>query len=120
MNIEIPGLDISSGLDLCDGDENIFLNVLRLYVSGIPSDLEKMKGVSAQTLADYSVAAHSIKSMNRYIGAEDAREAVKELEMMAKSGDLAGVLAKNEAFIKLSQGIVENIKNWLKNNGQSG
>jgi HPt (histidine-containing phosphotransfer) domain-containing protein len=116
MAIEIPGLDTASGLDLCDGDTNIYLNALRLYVASIPVSLEKMKGVSRETLADYAITAHSVKSMSEYIGAEEARQNAKQLEALAKSGDFDGVLALNEAFIPYAQGIVAGVQDWLAGN----
>ena len=118
MAIEISGLDADSGLELCDGNMNIFLNALRLFVSGIPADLEKMKGVSKETLGDYSITAHSVKSMSQYIGAEEMRKTAKELEALAKNGDWAGVLANNETFIKYAEYIVGNVKSWLEKNGE--
>ena len=116
MAIEIPEVDASSGLDLCDGNMNIYLNALRLYVSNIPADLQKMRGVSRETLADYSVTVHSVKSMSEYIGAEEARKTAKQLEVMAKGGDWDGVLAQNETFIKYAQNIVDNVRSWLEKN----
>ena len=113
MAIEIPGIDVKSGLDLCDGNMNIYLNALRLYVSGIPADLEKMRGISRETLSAYSVTVHGVKSMSEYIGAEEARKTAKQLEAMAKAGDLAGVLAQNEAFIKYAGNLVAGIRNYL-------
>jgi len=120
MAIEIPGLDAASGLDLCDGNMAIYLNALRLYVSSIPADLEKMRGVSQETLADYAVTAHSVKSMSEYIGAEEARKNAKQLELAAKNGDWAGVSAQNETFIQYAQGIVGSVRSWLEKNAPSG
>jgi len=116
MAIEIPEVDANIGLELCDGNEKIYLNSLRLFVSGTSEDLKKMKGVTAETLADYAIAVHSVKSMSNYIGAEESRKTAKELEALAKSGDLEGVLAQNETFIKYAEGIVDNVRNWLENN----
>jgi HPt (histidine-containing phosphotransfer) domain-containing protein len=116
MAIEIPGVDAASGLNLCDGDTNIYLNALRLYVSSIPESLEKMRGVSQETLGDYAITAHSVKSMSEYIGAEEARKTAKQLETLAKNGDWDGVLAQNEPFIQYAQGIVAGVQGWLAKN----
>ena len=116
MAIEIPGIDAASGLDLCDGDMNIYLNALRLYVSSIPVSLEKMRGVSPETLADYAITVHSVKSMSQYIGAEEVRKTAKQLEVLAKNGNLAGILAQNDAFIQYAQGIVAGVQGWLAKN----
>jgi len=116
MNIQIQGVNSSSGLDLCDGDEKIYLSSLRLYVSNIPGTLGKIRNVSEKTLKDYTVSVHGIKGMSDYIGAIEARDTAKKLEEMAKNGDLAGVLAQNEQFISNIENIISNIKKWLKNN----
>ena len=118
MAIEIPGLDVDSGLGLCDGNEKIYVNSLRLFVSSTPGSLEKMQSVSQETLEKYSVTAHSVKSMSEYAGAEEVRKTAKQLEAMAKSGDLAGVLANNETFIKYAEGIVDGVRSWLEKNGE--
>jgi len=116
MAVEIPGLDTASGLDLCDNDMNIYLNALRLYVSSIPESLEKMRGLSPETLADYVIIAHSVKSMSQYIGAEEVRKTAKKLESLAKDGNLTAVLAQNEAFIHYVQDIVAGVQSWLAKN----
>ena len=116
LTINIPGVNAESGLELCDGDSTIYLNSLRLYVANMPATLEKMRNVSAETLRDYAVFVHGAKGISEYIGAEEARKTAKQLAAMAKAGDLAGVLAQNEAFIKYAGNLIEDIRNWLKKN----
>ena len=120
LTINIPGLNVESGLGLCDGDVPIYLNSLRLCVSNLPASLEKMRIVSAETLRDYSVLVHGAKGISAYIGAEDARKMAKDLEAKAKSGDLAGVLANNDAFIKHMGDLIVGIRNWLEKNNTLG
>jgi len=118
MTIDLPGINVKSGLDLCDGNEKIYINSLRIFANSIPDDLENMKGVTRETLEEYSVTAHSVKSMSVYIGAEEARQTAKQLEALADSGDYDGVIARNEKFIKYTQGLVDTVRNWLVENGQ--
>jgi len=120
MTIEIPGLDVNSGLELCDGDMGIYLKSLHLYVSNIPATLEKMKDVSEKTLNNYAVSVHGVKSISEYIGAQEVKKTAKELEAIAKAGNLAGILAQNETFIKYTQNLVNSIKIWLDKNDASG
>ena len=120
MAIEITGLNVNDGLALCGGDEGIYMNALRLYVSNIPSALEKMRNVSETTLQNYAVSVHGIKSTSEYIGAEEARSTAKQLEAMAKSGDLAGVQAKSDAFIQYVEQLVDRIRGWLEKNNATG
>jgi signal transduction histidine kinase/DNA-binding response OmpR family regulator len=113
MKIEITGVDESKVMELYDGDMEIFLPVLRSYLSVIPASLEKIRSVSAETLADYRVIVHGVKSTSESIGAMEARNMAAELESLAKAGDLPGVLAKNEALIRCVDALIGNIRNWL-------
>ena len=114
ITINIPGINSESGLRLSDGDMDIYLKSLRLFASSIPATLDKMRAVSADTMHEYAISAHSVKGMCEYIGAEKARAAAKQLELLAKEGDSAGVLAGNESFIKETQAIIGGIVDWLK------
>jgi HPt (histidine-containing phosphotransfer) domain-containing protein len=114
--IEIPGLNTETALQLCDGDVNIYLHSLRLYVSNMPANLEKMRHVSKETLHEYAISVHGVKGISEYIGAEELKKTAKQLEAMAKDGDLAGVQAQNETLIKYAGSLVDNIRNWLEKN----
>ena len=116
MAINIPGVDVHSGLDLCDGDLVMYLRFLRLYVTNIPATLEKIRNLSEETLKDYIISVHGVKSNSEMIGAEEARKTAQKLEALAKGGDLAGVLAQNKAFIKYVENLVDNIRSWLEKN----
>jgi len=120
MEINIPGLDTKSGIELCDGSIETYIYSLRLYVSNVPASLEKMRNVSEETLRDYAISAHGVKSVSQYIGAQEAIKTAKELEALAKSGDLAGVLARNDAFIKYANNLLDSIKSWLEKNDSAG
>jgi HPt (histidine-containing phosphotransfer) domain-containing protein len=117
MNIQIPGIDIKKGLDLYDDDEDIYLAVLRSYLDNTPEVLNIMRNVSAETLSEYTVAAHGVKGTSTNIGAEEIRKEALELELMGKAGDLNGILARNEAFLKKADELISNIQSWLKKFG---
>jgi len=113
MKIDIPGVDEERIIELYAGDMDIYLPVLRSYVSVIPNSLEKMKHISAQNLSEYVVQVHGIKSSSDSIGAEEARKMAYDLEQLAKAGDLAGVLEKNGALLQYIEGLLVNIQKWL-------
>ena len=115
MKIEIPGLDVKKGLELYDDDEELYLIILRSYVKNTPDVLDKLRDVSSDTLGDYAITVHGIKGTSTNIGAEDLRKAALELELLAKAGDLAGVQAGNEAFIKKGEVLISDIRSWLEN-----
>jgi len=117
MVIEIPGLETDKGLDFSDGDVSTYLRFLRLFVTNIPESLGKMRNVSQETLMEYAATVHSVKSNCEIIGAEEARVVAKQLEAMAKGGDLSGVLVQNKAFIEYVEKLLESIRDWLKKTG---
>jgi len=113
MVVDIPGVDQDKIMDLYDGDLDIYLPILRSYLSVIPATLDKIKSVSAETLPEYTIKVHGIKSTSEGIGAQEARKMAAELESLAKAGDLSGILAKNNALVKYVSDLVKNIQNWL-------
>jgi len=113
MKIDIPGVEEKKIMELYDGDMEIFLPVLRSYLSVIPDSLDQMSNVTAETLKEYTIKVHGVKSTSDSIGAEEARKMALELEMLAKAGDLAGVQAKNGSFLQYERTLLGHIKTWL-------
>jgi CheY-like chemotaxis protein/sensor histidine kinase regulating citrate/malate metabolism len=113
MEIDIPGVDEERVTELYGGNMKIFLPVLRSYLSVIPDSLEKMSHVTAETLPEYIVKAHGVKSTSDSIGAEEARKMALELEMAGKAGDIAAIMAKNGALIEYVKTLLVNIEKWL-------
>ena len=114
MEIKIPGVDANKALDLFEGDVDTYVGILRSYISAMPKSLDSIRSASKETLWDYAVAVHGIKSISEAIGAEEARKTAKQLEDMAKGGDLAGILARNNAFINYAENLVDGIRVWLE------
>jgi len=113
MKVDIPGVDEEKVMELYAGDMDIYLPVLRSYVSTIPDALEKMSHVSAENLSEYVVQVHGIKSTSDSIGAEEARKMAYDLEQLSKAGDISGVLAKNGALLQYVKDLLVNIQKWL-------
>jgi len=113
MKIDIPGVNEEKVMDIYGGDLDIFLPVLRSYLSVIPESLEKMSHVSKETLPQYTVSVHGVKSVSDSIGAEQARKMAYELEMAAKDGNISLVLEKNGALIQYVKELLAGIQKWL-------
>jgi len=111
--IEIPGVNVEKGLYLCGGNRTNYRSVLRSYVADLSVILEKIRNVTEETLPTYAISVHGIKGASAGIGAEKVREAAQNLEEMAQNGDLSGIVANNDAFLKETECLVTAIKNWL-------
>jgi CheY-like chemotaxis protein/anti-sigma regulatory factor (Ser/Thr protein kinase) len=114
MVIEIPGVDTKKGLSLYAGEKDVYLPLLRSYVTNTPGVLDKLRVVSAETLPAYVITVHGLKGTSAGIGAEAIREAALDLETKSRAGDLQGVLAQNGKLIADTETIVANVKTWLE------
>jgi PAS domain S-box-containing protein len=113
MVIEIPGVNTKKALSLYAGETDIYLPLLRSYVSNTRGILNKLRTVSAETLPEYVITVHGLKGTSAGVGAEGLREAALKLETMSRAGDINGVLAHNDRLIKDAEIVVGNIKAWL-------
>jgi PAS domain S-box-containing protein len=109
----IPGVNMRLGRSLYEDDEEMFIDILQSYADNVPAELEKLHGVTEETLRDYAIDIHTVKGASSSIGAKEIAERAKAMEAMAKAGDLAGVAEVNEQFIKDAEALVENVKKWL-------
>ena len=126
--ISIPGIDAKKGLALYGNNREIYITVLRSFVSNALSNNEKIRRVSfsAATLNEYAANAHGIKGISANIGAEQLREEAAELELSAKSAMAAGqnelsgmissIAAANKVFLATTEKTAAAIKAWLDAN----
>jgi len=114
MAIGVPGIDEAIFNDLLDGDVDLYVSLLTSFVGKTPSVLSKLATVSKETLPDYSTTVHGLKGACANICAEEARKAALKLEQMSRAGDLAGVLAENDAFLKYVEELTGRLQDWLK------
>jgi len=116
LKVEIPGVNAKYGLSLYEGDMEMYLDILRSFTENIPTELGKLRVVTEQTLPAYAGDAHTVKGSAASIGAKALSEKAREMEGMAKSGDLQAVLAKNGDFVHDVETLVEDILAWLGKN----
>jgi len=114
MTIGISGIDENIFQDLFEGDVDVFKSVLNTFIEKTPSVLNKLSNVSTETLADYTITVHGLKGACATICAEEIRKAAFSLEQKSRAGDLDGVLAENELFIKSVEELLGNLQNWFK------
>jgi len=111
--IKIQGVDIERGISLYGGDEKMYIELLRSYVTFAPESLNKLRTVSKETLSDYVISVHGLKGTNAGIGAEEIREQAQNLEKLSREGDIEKVLTLNGKLIEDTETVVRNIKEWL-------
>jgi len=113
--IDIPGINPVLALSLYEDDMDVLLTVMRSFADNIPTELERMKVVTEDNLADYAIDIHTLKGASASIGAKSLSQKAKKMERMAKSGELDGVLEVNDEFIKDAFTLIDDINAWFGN-----
>jgi CheY-like chemotaxis protein len=96
----VRGVDFSGGMRRFNGNVETFLRVIRSFVKNMPKFLTDLRGVSEGNLAPYAVLIHGVKGSCYGISADEAGRMAEALEVAAKTGDFARVMAGNETFIR--------------------
>jgi HPt (histidine-containing phosphotransfer) domain-containing protein len=109
----IGGIDQEAGIARY-GTQKMYLNILRSYVSHTPGLLEKLRGLSRETLAEYAVTVHGIKGASYGISAEEVGKQAEKLERAAKAGDYDTVSGGNASFIEKTEALVASIQDLLR------
>ncbi|MDR3000754.1 MAG: response regulator [Fibromonadaceae bacterium] len=111
--MEIPGLDISQGLDRYDGDEKVYLKILRSYAANVRSLLNSIEVVDEAELNRYEITVHGIKGASFDIFADQIGESASNLEKAAVRGDLSYINEHNQPFIETARKLIYYIDDML-------
>jgi PAS domain S-box-containing protein len=95
----ISGVDINAGMKRFNDIPSIYMGVVKSFIQNTPRFLTALRGVTESTLSDYAVTVHGVKGSCYGICADEAGRMAEALEISAKSGDFARVMAGNETFI---------------------
>jgi signal transduction histidine kinase/CheY-like chemotaxis protein len=117
--INMPGLNVEQGLEVFSGDMEDYMSALSSYIKNAPELIDKLRGVTKDNLPEYAINVHGLKSVSAWICAESIRKGALELELMAKAGDLSGILAKNEKFLKDTETFVNDLMALLEKNSET-
>jgi signal transduction histidine kinase/DNA-binding NarL/FixJ family response regulator/HPt (histidine-containing phosphotransfer) domain-containing protein len=109
----IEGFDIERGLEMVDGDEESWLEVLHSYVQHTRSTLESIKNPAEETLADYTITVHGIKGASYSLGAGKVGKLAENLERAGRAKDLEFVRAHTAEFIEEAEKLLAGISELL-------
>jgi CheY-like chemotaxis protein len=108
----VEGVDLSAGVERY-GSEEVYLHILRSFMTHTPWMLGKMREVSRETLAEYAVSVHGLKGSIYGICAETVARRAQALESAAKSGDFETIHAKNGIFIETVETLLSALHDLL-------
>jgi signal transduction histidine kinase/CheY-like chemotaxis protein len=110
----VEGVDAESARIRFDGDFDVYRQVAQAYVEHTPAILSRLRAPSEDSLDEYIIDIHGIKSSSYSIGADTVGALAEALETCAKAGGVGEVLAKNGGFILAAERLIENLASMLK------
>jgi CheY-like chemotaxis protein len=112
-DFQIDGIDLIKGRKRYN-TEAVYLGILRSWCLHTPVLLDKIRNISAENLAEYTVTVHGLKGASYGICADAIGERAEELERLGKNGDIAGIQAKNPAFIEMAEALLQELEKILE------
>jgi PAS domain S-box-containing protein len=109
----IRGVDFSSGMRRFNNNPNVYLRVLHSFVQNMPRLLDELRDVSERSLAEYAIKVHGVKGSCYGISADEAGRMAEALEVAAKTGDFARVMAGNGVFIQTAEELLPQFEALL-------
>jgi signal transduction histidine kinase/DNA-binding response OmpR family regulator len=90
MPVQMPGIDVPSGLRMMQGDTNLYLKILGKFHASYAQAAEDMRTALGEGRNEAAQRlAHSIKGLAANIGANDLREAAAGIENSLRTADKA-------------------------------
>ena len=113
-SLNIPGIDPETGLLYFDNDIELYMVILYSYVKNTPAVIDRIRIVNQGSLNDYAICVHTLKSSSRSIGANGVADMAERLEVLAKEGNLAMVMALNGGFIADVEDLLGGLSVWIE------
>jgi signal transduction histidine kinase/CheY-like chemotaxis protein len=107
------GIDVKAAQIRFGGDLNAYRQVIQAFVAHTPAILSKLQIPSKDSLNEYIIDIHGIKSSCYSICADAVGMMAEELETSAKAGDIGEVLAKNDRFISAAESLIESLASMM-------
>ena len=114
-SLSIPDLDHAGGLARFEGDEEVYLQVLRSFAVHAPSFVQTAGTLhKTNDLDAYRIAVHSLKGSTRGIGAEKAGDMAEKLEAAARQNDTDYIETNTSRFVEVMEKLLDGINEFLK------
>ncbi len=114
------GMDLESAYKFCQGEENLFKDVLGEYVAEAPEKRSRIvDGYEKKNWKNYSVYTHSLKSTSRLIGATELSEIAERMEKASNDKNEEAIAKEHDKMLMLYEKIVSSIKDYMVESGES-
>lgn len=105
------GINVDMGLDYCYGEEEFYLEMLRMFFSGRDEKKEELIQLyEAANWEDYAIKVHALKSTSLTIGAEELSERARLLEQAGKKEDAEYIHENHSPLLRMYDEVCESIE----------
>ncbi len=112
---KVANLSLDSGLQLCDNDIEILLEVIKVYVMSSKGIFKRIEDAyQKKDLHNYGIEVHGVKSSSKNIGANLLSEEARKLEMESKAENETYVYSHHDQFIADYHKLIEELAGALK------
>ncbi|MDR1965970.1 MAG: response regulator [Synergistaceae bacterium] len=108
----VEGVDVMACRRRYLSDES-YLDIVRSYCLHTPLLLEKLRGVSEETLKEYAVTVHGIKGASYGVCAMAAAGDAEILELASKAGDFETVRSQTPGFVETIEKLLSSLNALL-------
>ena len=112
--LEALGIDAQAGIAYCADDPEFFGEMLGEYLAesaGRAAELEQY--FSLRDWGRYGICAHSVKSTSQMIGAGALSDLARGMELAAKNGDEASLLAGHGCFLAAFTDLADGLRSLM-------
>lgn len=110
------GFDVEVGIDMCGGDEEIYVEVLDAALEEGKEKLPLIRDCyERKDFERYGIEMHGLKNAMKSIGAVTLSDAAKEQEFAVKENNLQLVDEKVESVLAQYQEVVDALEELMKN-----
>ena len=115
LDIEIPGVDIETGLSKVDGNVGDYMDILEIFTEYGPAKAAEIEEYARhRDYENYVICVHSLKSVAANIGAHQLFTMAKIHEVAGKGENYGFVDANYDKLVRLYRTIIDNISKSLK------
>lgn len=114
-DIVIPNVDVKAGLNLCGGNVDAYLAILKTFMETAEESILRIETYAhSRDYKNYTTEVHGLKSSSLAIGAAGLSEMAKNLEQAGKDENYKQIAEDTPALIARFSEIAENIKPFVE------
>ena len=113
------GISIENGLSLAKNDEEMYLELLGMFLRERGKQDEMRRFISERNMKDYAVWVHGLKGNARTLGADKLADMAFEHEKQSKAGNVEYAAGHWEELLSVWDKTLEGFQEFIDKNGKN-